>query len=184
MRAFITCSDSALGAFSVCVCVAQVAAIVSYAENLISQDWGGRELVLLDSNAATVSYANPSSPGNELGDLNGAARYGTTAYASMLDLLTTVLKARVSSGQALAVRMWTALMDTLTAALDAGVLRAFLASQGLEKFESVLADNEVRNLETLCMLQEEDLSELGMLKGPRVKMLRTMKAWQAEQNKA
>ena len=75
-------------------------------------------------------------------------------------------------------------VDTLTAALDAGVLRAFLASQGLEKFESVLADNEVRNLETLCMLQEEDLSELGMLKGPRVKMLRTMKAWQAEQNKA
>lgn len=73
-------------------------------------------------------------------------------------------------------------VDTLTAALDSGVLRAFLASQGLEKFESVLADNEVRNLETLCMLQEEDLSELGMLKGPRVKMLRTMKAWQAEQN--
>jgi hypothetical protein len=75
-------------------------------------------------------------------------------------------------------------VDTLTAALDTGVLRAFLASQGLEKFESVLADNEVRNLETLCMLQEEDLSELGMLKGPRVKMLRTMKAWQAEQNAA
>ena len=73
-------------------------------------------------------------------------------------------------------------VDTLTAALDSGVLRAFLASQGLEKFESVLADHEVRNLETLCMLQEEDLSELGMLKGPRVKMLRSMRAWQAEQN--
>ena len=49
----------------------------------------------------------------------------------------------------------------------------FLSSIGLNKFASVLIENEV-DFETLLIFTEADLKELGIAKGPRVKMLRTM----------
>ena len=57
------------------------------------------------------------------------------------------------------------------------VLNAFLSSQGLSKHLEKLAENEV-DFETLLIFEESDLKELGIAKGPRVKMLRTMLAWQ------
>ena len=52
----------------------------------------------------------------------------------------------------------------------------FLSSIGLNKFASVLIENEV-DFETLLIFTEADLKELGIAKGPRVKMLRTMHDW-------
>ena len=52
----------------------------------------------------------------------------------------------------------------------------FLSSIGLNKFASVLIENEVE-FETLLIFTEADLKELGIAKGPRVKMLRTMHDW-------
>ena len=49
----------------------------------------------------------------------------------------------------------------------------FLSSIGLNKFASVLIENEV-DFETLLIFTEADLKELGIAKSPRVKMLRTM----------
>ena len=52
----------------------------------------------------------------------------------------------------------------------------FLSSIGLNKFASVLIENEV-DFETLLIITEAELEELGIAKGPRVKMLRTMHDW-------
>ena len=52
----------------------------------------------------------------------------------------------------------------------------FLSSIGLNKFASVLIENEV-DFETLLIFTEADLKELGIAKGPRVKMLRKMHDW-------
>ena len=52
----------------------------------------------------------------------------------------------------------------------------FLSSIGLNKHASTLIENEV-DFETLLVFTEADLAELGIAKGPRVKMLRTMHDW-------
>jgi hypothetical protein len=53
-------------------------------------------------------------------------------------------------------------------------LTAFLQSVQLERQRSVLIDNEV-TFDSLLEFTEADLKELGIAKGPRVKMIRTMK---------
>ena len=59
-------------------------------------------------------------------------------------------------------------------------LSAFLAAQGMSKHKDKLVENEV-SFDTLLMFNEEDYKELGIAKGPRVKMLRTCQAWYQEQ---
>eukprot|EP01045_Picozoa_sp_COSAG04_P004329 COSAG04_NODE_186_length_21024_cov_6.326069_15_plen_1166_part_00 len=56
---------------------------------------------------------------------------------------------------------------------DYAELRRFLAEQNLTKLTEKLVENEV-TFDCLLHLEEDDLKELGVAKGPRVKLLRTM----------
>ena len=57
-------------------------------------------------------------------------------------------------------------------------LRLFLAEQKLTKLTEKLVENEV-TFDCLLHLEEADLEELGVAKGPRVKLLRTMQSYAA-----
>lgn len=51
-----------------------------------------------------------------------------------------------------------------------GTIDELLAELGLEKYLHIFRDAEV-DLATLCIMQEQDYRELGILKGPRVKIM-------------
>ena len=61
---------------------------------------------------------------------------------------------------------------------DYADLRRFLAEQKLTKLTEKLVENEV-TFDCLLHLEEDDLTELGVAKGPRVKLLRTMHSYVA-----
>ena len=63
---------------------------------------------------------------------------------------------------------------------DYSVLLAFLSAQGMTKHKDLLIQNEV-SFDTMLLFGEDDYKELGIAKGPRVKMLRTCNTWKAEQ---
>ena len=63
---------------------------------------------------------------------------------------------------------------------DYRVLSAFLSAQGMARYKEKLVENEV-SFDTLLMFTEEDYKEVGIAKGPRVKMLRTCQTWYKEQ---
>lgn len=63
---------------------------------------------------------------------------------------------------------------------DYRVLSAFLSAQGMARHQEKLVENEV-SFDTLLMFTEEDYKEVGIAKGPRVKMLRTCQTWYKEQ---
>ena len=71
-------------------------------------------------------------------------------------------------------------LQSLEADDDYRVLLAFLTAQGMTKHKDLLIQNEV-SFDTMLMFEECDYKELGIAKGPRVKMLRTCKTWHAEQ---
>ena len=73
----------------------------------------------------------------------------------------------------------------LTAAMlqsdeDYSVLSAFLHSQGLSRHRELLLEHEV-TFETMLIFEEVDFKDLGIAKGPRIKMLRTCQAWHRDQ---
>ena len=51
-----------------------------------------------------------------------------------------------------------------------GTIDELLEELGLEKYLHIFRDAEV-DLATLCIMQEQDYRELGILKGPRVKIM-------------
>ena len=55
-------------------------------------------------------------------------------------------------------------------------LASFLNDNSMSKHLETLTENEV-DFDCLLMFEEADLKELGIAKGPRVKMLRTMEEW-------
>jgi hypothetical protein len=63
---------------------------------------------------------------------------------------------------------------------DYHALSAFLSAQGMSRHKEKLVENEV-SFDTLLMFNEDDYKELGIAKGPRVKMLRTCQVWYQEQ---
>jgi hypothetical protein len=58
------------------------------------------------------------------------------------------------------------------------VMEAFLASQRLDKYTQIFRENEL-DFQTLLMCEDDDLKEMGVAKGPRVKIIRTMKEYDA-----
>jgi len=52
---------------------------------------------------------------------------------------------------------------------------AFLAAVGLERYDSLLSSNEV-DMEALRLADEDDLRDVGVKKGPRIKILRALHA--------
>ena len=75
--------------------------------------------------------------------------------------------------------------DAITAEMlesdeDYRALSAFLDAQGMSRHKERLVENEV-SFDALLMFNEEDYKELGIAKGPRVKMLRTCRTWYQEQ---
>ena len=56
-------------------------------------------------------------------------------------------------------------------------LQAFLAAQRQTKLEELLLSHGIRDLGTLARLTERELKAMGVAKGPRVKILRTVGDW-------
>jgi hypothetical protein len=57
------------------------------------------------------------------------------------------------------------------------LLRSFLAAQRQAKLEEVLLAHGITDVPALARLTEEQLKKMGVAKGPRVKLLRTVSEW-------
>jgi hypothetical protein len=107
------------------------------------------------------------------------------AAAAFVATCSTALIPAAETGGGSATTTSSSTPTALTAAMlqsdeDYSVLSAFLHSQGLSRHRELLLEHEV-TFETMLIFEEVDFKDLGIAKGPRIKMLRTCQAWHREQ---
>lgn len=59
---------------------------------------------------------------------------------------------------------------------DMGELRTYLQEMGYSRYEKNFIQHQI-NFDTLLLCEEQDLAQIGIAKGPRVKIMKTARSW-------